>query len=264
MEKNTVLSLGNQTVRIDAGELVGYRVSAYEFMHQKGSPGWGSSDTEMFPIIGPTDKANFRVLTPMGQAIQDQHGLLREMQYEVTQQTETKVVFTKRYKANSAVHNSKFPQKSSEETLSWRYDFEFTKTFQLIDNGLEIIFGIAGKIGMPYMLGYHPAFSLHTANATINTDAKSISIAEVLAVGSRALHVPNCRKMVLSDKQALEITTKGFSSFMLWTEVSNMVCIEPITFYPYAVAQENLHKGFTTLDGNSKEYTVFLKPCKTK
>ena len=47
---------------------------------------------------------------------------------------------------------------------------------------------------------------------------------------------------------------------MLWTEVSNMVCIEPITFYPYAVAQENLHEGFSTLDGNSKEYTVFLKP----
>ncbi|WP_027078411.1 aldose epimerase family protein [Maribacter antarcticus] len=260
MEKSTVLSLGNQTVRIDVGELVGYRVSENEFIHQKGSPGWRSSDTEMFPIIGPTNKANFRVLTPMGEAIQDQHGLLREMQYEVTQQTAAKVVFTKRYKANTVVHNSKFPQKSSEETLSWPYDFEFTKTFQLIDNGLEISFKIAGKIGMPYMLGYHPAFNLHTASATIKTNVKSISIAEVLAVGSSALHVPNCKKMVLSDRQPLEITTTGFTSFMLWTEVSNMVCIEPITFYPYAVAQENLHEGFSTLDGNSKEYTVFLKP----
>ncbi|MFT6934715.1 MAG: hypothetical protein ACJAUQ_001105 [Maribacter sp.] len=260
MEKSSVLSLGNQTVRIDAGELVGYTVSEYEFIHQKGSPGWRSSDTEMFPIIGPTDKANFRVLTPKGEAIQDQHGSLREMQYQITKQTETKAVFTKRYKANSTVHNSKFSKKSSEETLSWPYDFEFTKTFQLRDNGLEIRFGITGKRGMPYMLGYHPAFNLQTAMATIKTEDKSITIAEVLAVGSKALHVPNCEKMVLEDRQALEITTTGFTSFMLWTEVSNMVCIEPITFYPYAVAQENLHEGFTTLEGDSKEYTVFLKP----
>jgi len=36
---------------------------------------------------------------------------------------------------------------------------------------------------------------------------------------------------------------------MLWTEVPNLVCIciEPIMFYPYAVAQENLAKGFMFL-----------------
>ena len=70
------LKNNNSIVKIDAGELVGYQVNGHEFIHQKGSPGWGSADTEMFPIIGPVNEADFRVKTPKGDAIQDQHGLL--------------------------------------------------------------------------------------------------------------------------------------------------------------------------------------------
>lgn len=62
-------------IGIDQGELVSYVFSGHQFMHQKGSPGWGSTDTEMFPIIGPVNEADFRVKTPKGKAIQDQHGL---------------------------------------------------------------------------------------------------------------------------------------------------------------------------------------------
>jgi len=262
MQKNTILTLGYQTVKIDAGELVSYEVSGHEFIHQKGSPGWRNSDTEMFPIIGPTDKANFRVKTPKGEAIQDQHGLLREMHHALTEQTATTAVFTKRYKANSVIQNSKFPHKSTEEQLSWPYDFEFTKTVLLMNEGLQITFGISGETGMPFMLGYHPAFKLDTANASIKTNTKRISIAEVMAVGNRALHVPNCEEIILSDSQSIEITTTGFRGFMLWTEVANMVCIEPITFYPYIVAQENLHEGFTILGSHKKEYAILLKPLK--
>ncbi|MGB5667231.1 MAG: aldose 1-epimerase, partial [Maribacter sp.] len=73
-----VLKVDKQKVKIDAGELVGYLVDAHEYIHQKGSPGWRNSDTEMFPIIGPTADADFKVKTPNGIAVQDQHGLLRE------------------------------------------------------------------------------------------------------------------------------------------------------------------------------------------
>ncbi len=258
-----VLRQNNQTVTIEAGELVGFQAAGHEFIHQKGSPGWRNADAEMFPIIGPTDKTNFRVLTPKGEAIQDQHGLLREMKYDLKERTATTVVFTKRYTANSVIKNSKYPQKSTEERLSWPYDFEFTKTFVLTNEGLHINFGITGDLGMPFMLGYHPAFKLHTTNASIQTNTKSISIAEVIAVGNRALYVPNCEKVILSDSASIEITTIGFGDFMLWTEVPNMVCIEPITFYPYAVAQKDLQKGFTYLNDAVREYTVFLKPMNT-
>src|SRR6056297_3047060 len=125
----TILKLGDQEVRIDQGELVGYQVEGHEFIHQKGSPGWRNSDTEMFPIIGPTNEAGFKVNTPRSMAIQDQHGLLREMQYETQKASEKKAVFIKKYPANTLVGNSKYPNKSSKKNLSWPYDFTFKKKF---------------------------------------------------------------------------------------------------------------------------------------
>ena len=77
----TQLQLNNLNVSIDKGQLSSFKKDDYEYIHQVGSPGWGKSDDEMFPIIGPTDEANFKVKTPKGEAILDQHGLLRELTY---------------------------------------------------------------------------------------------------------------------------------------------------------------------------------------
>jgi hypothetical protein len=260
MSNLITLKLENQKVSIESGELVGYTVLGHEFMHQKGNPGWRSVDTEMFPIIGPTNEADFKVSTPIGEAIQDQHGLLREMSYVLLESNESKSVFVKKYLANKEVVNSKYPAKSTEQKLSWPYDFEFKKTFELKDNELVITFTISGEEGMPFMLGYHPAFMLHTKNPIISIGNKDIYIDEVLAVGSRALHVPNVSMIRLKDKLELQITTEGFNDFMLWTEVPNMVCIEPITFYPYAVKQKNLAEGFMHLTNKPSHFKVVLKP----
>jgi galactose mutarotase-like enzyme len=251
----TVLS---QKVRIDAGELISYQVNGHEYIHQKGSPGWRSSDTEMFPVIGPTSEAGFRVKTPRGSAIQDQHGLLRELPYELIDQTDTTAVFQKKYRAGTLVSNSKFPEKSTKPQLMWPYDFQFTKTFELKDGELQITFAVSGKEGMPFMLGYHPAFKLHVETPVIHGKDKDISLVEVLAAGSRAFPVLDCQSLTLKDEKELTIVTEGFSHFMLWTEVNNMVCIEPITFYPYRVAQKELHTGFQHLGNTEKVYTVIL------
>ena len=69
------------SVAIDQGELISFQNKNQEYIHQKGSKGWRNSDIEMFPVIGPTSKNNFRVHTKNGDAIQDQHGLLRELDY---------------------------------------------------------------------------------------------------------------------------------------------------------------------------------------
>ncbi len=257
------LQLKDQQVTIDGGELSSYRLRGHEFIHQKGSPGWRSSDTEMFPLIGPTAEADFQVKVDAGKAIQDQHGLLREMDYELISRSETTTVFRKLYTAGTLVRNSKFPAKSDEEWLEWPYDFEFQKEFNLMEDGLEVQFRISGPTGMPYMLGYHPAFKLQTEKPEITVGDRSIKLEEVLAVGSRALEVPDTNNIRLKDKGLLEISTQGFKHFMLWTEVSNMVCIEPITFYPYAVSQSNLHEGFEQLQQSPTAYKVWLKPLGT-
>ncbi len=253
-----ILELGSQELNIDAGELVGYQVEGHQYIHQKGSPGWGSSDTEMFPIIGPTAEAGFQVQTPKDVAIQDQHGLLRELKYELIFQTATEVVFKKSYTARTPVKNSKYPEKSNKQFLYWTYDFEFEKKFKLTDDGLEISFIVSGERDTPFMLGYHPAFNLVTENPVIIAEEHRISLAEVIAVGSRAFKVIGYEEVVLKDKNELRIRTEGFGNFMLWTEVPNMICIEPITFYPYEVEQKNLHDGFQYLQDSSKTFKVYI------
>ncbi|MDB2606676.1 aldose 1-epimerase [Zobellia sp.] len=252
------LKFENQKVGIDAGELVSYTVDGYEFIHQKGSPGWRSSDTEMFPLIGPTADAKFMVQTPRDIAVQDQHGLLREMAYEEVSKTDSEVVLQKTYTARTRVKNSKYPSKSNKEWLFWPYDFTFKKKFRLTSEGLEVIFTVSGERDMPFMLGYHPAFKLYTKQPIVIAGDKNISLAEIMAVGNRAFQVPDCAEIKLKDQKELRIRTEGFGNFMLWTEVPNMVCIEPITFYPYAVAQNQLHEGFEYLKDADKEFKVSI------
>ena len=254
----TQLHLKNQSVTIDKGQLSSFNKEDYEYIHQVGSPGWGKSDDEMFPVIGPTDEAHFKVQTPKGEAVLDQHGLLRELTYELTSSTDKTAVFEKHYTAGTKIKNSKFPKKSTEEWLSWPYDFVFKKQFTLSENTLKIEFIISGEQGMPFMLGYHPAFKLHTETPVVQNAKKEISLAEIMAVGSRAFQVPDCTEISLQDAKNITLKSEGFGNFMLWTEVTNMLCIEPVSFYPYAVKQENLHEGFKTLGSEDAVFTVFL------
>ncbi|MFK5973489.1 MAG: aldose 1-epimerase [Flavobacteriaceae bacterium] len=250
------LVLGNQIVKIDAGELVSYKVDGHEYIHQKGSQGWRNSDTEMFPVIGPMAAVDFEIDTPKGKAIQDQHGLLRELNYELGFQSNDAAFFTKEYKAKTKVGNSKYPKKSSAKELYWPYSFTFQKIFELKKNGLEILFKVSGEEGMPFMLGYHPAFKLYIDNPLISAKGKTITLAEIVAVGNRAFQVADCDTILLKDQKEIKITTEGFGDFMLWTEVPNMVCIEPITFYPYGVDPKDLKKGFEYISKSEKIFMV--------
>ena len=254
------LSLGTQIVKIDKGELVGYTKDGHEYIHQKGSPGWSSADTEMFPIIGPVNEANFAVQVPRGNAIQDQHGLLRQFGYELMSSSQTKASFKKLYTAGTPIKNSKFHDNSTKPWLMWPYGFQFEKTFTFDDKGLEIQFKVAGERDMPFMLGYHPAFKLHTDTPILTTNKGDITLDEVLAVGSRALQVADCNSITLRDEKPITIKTEGFGHFMCWTEVRNMVCIEPISFYPYAVPQQKLHEGFEFLGDTPRVFKVKLEP----
>lgn len=254
------LSSGKAIAKIEDGELVSYQLKGHEFIHQKGSPGWRNSDTEMFPVIGPTADAGFRVHVPRGNAIQDQHGLLRELEYELLSSTDTTAQYMKSYKAGTVIKNSKYPDKSTAQLLIWPFSFEFYKGFELTDKDLEISFRIFGEKDMPFMLGYHPAFKLYSENPMVFAEDQTITLGSVLKAGSRALEVSNCQSVTLRDDKELTIKTEGFGHFMLWTEVSNMICIEPITFYPYAVEQVELHKGFDYLSDKDRHFKVTLIP----
>jgi galactose mutarotase-like enzyme len=214
----------------------------------------------MFPVIGPTAEAGFRVQVSRGNAVQDQHGLLRELEYEKVSQNETSAIFLKTYKSGTPIKNSKYPEKSTARLLIWPFDFQFQKTFKLTEEALLITFTVIGEKDMPFMLGYHPAFRLSSSNPTMTTSKRSISLNEVMEAGGRALEIPGSDVIALNDKKKLELKTEGFGHFMLWTEVPNMICIEPITFYPYALPQTKLHEGFDYLEGTKKEFKVWIIP----
>ncbi|WP_299015016.1 aldose 1-epimerase [uncultured Polaribacter sp.] len=233
--KNTItLKNINSIVKIEKGELISFKVDDKEYIHQKGRKGWRKSDDEMFPVIGPLSKNNYRLHTKKGDAILDQHGLLREMEYDLFSADETSAKFRKVYAQNTPLQNAKFPKKSPEEFVFWPFDFTFEKHFTLKDNTLTIDFSFTSETGMPFMLGYHPAFLLSNTGAdTLVANNTKITLSEIYKAGHNAFPVLHTNKIILenSDRNHLEITTKNFNNFMLWTPVDNMLCIEPITQY---------------------------------
>ncbi|REE79953.1 aldose 1-epimerase [Lutibacter oceani] len=252
----------NSIVKIEKGELISYQKNGEELMHQKGNPGWRNSDTEMFPIIGPTEANNFSVVTPKGNYSQDQHGLLRELHYTAKNQTENSCTFIKKYTAYTAVENSKYPEKSSARLLSWPYNFSFKKSFELTNTSLKITFEVIAEKGMPFMLGYHPAFMLNgNLDELVKTETKEVTIPEIMEGGDTAYPVLNTSEISLLKKTGfnIKIKTRGFNNFMLWTPVKNMLCIEPITAYPYT-GGEMLAKELFNISKESDIFKVELIP----
>ena len=251
----------NNIVTIEKGELISFKVDGSEYIHQKGSKGWRKSDDEMFPIIGPVSKNNFRVHTKKGDAIQDQHGLLREMDYVLISSDEKTAKFSKKYVKNTKLINSKYPEKSTEEKLFWPFDFTFEKHFYLENNTLKINFIITAEAGMPFMLGYHPAFLLSSSGTdTLVANGKKITLKEIYEVGHNAFPVLNTDKIILenSDRNHLEISTTNFNNFMLWTEVDNMLCIEPISQYT-SYTDEKFSEENMRISSGKEEFSITIK-----
>ncbi|WP_405610481.1 aldose 1-epimerase [Polaribacter sp. Asnod1-A03] len=261
MSSKILLKNTNSNVTIEKGELISFLKDNKEYIHQKGNKGWRNSDDEMFPVIGPTAKNNFRVHTKNGDAILDQHGLLRELEYSLVSSDENSAKFIKKYTKNTLVNNSKFPVKSTEENLSWPFDFTFEKFFTLENDVLKIEFIINSDEGMPFMLGYHPAFMLSdTGNETLESGTEKITLKDVYKAGSNAFPVLGTNKITLKNinRNDLEITTKGFNNFMLWTEVDNMLCIEPITQYTSYTDQKFSEENMSLSTGKNS-FSVTIK-----
>lgn len=249
-------------VKIDKGELVSYLKNHEELIHQKGQPGWRNSDTEMFPVIGPTEANDFMVATPKGNAVQDQHGLLREVTYNLLESGDDFAVFQKEYVANTPIKNSKFPEKSPKEKLFWPYSFGFKKIVELTNDSLKITFEIEAEKGMPFMLGYHPAFKLTGNNTEIcKTNNQEVSLQKIIDGGSTAFPILNVGEITLKKENgySISIKTRGFHNFMLWTEVYGMLCIEPITAYPYTEG-EMLAKKLFNMSKGKNVFEVVITP----
>jgi len=247
--KDFFLINSNIFVRIDSGEITSLKVFNEEILHNKSDCGWNHTEIEMFPIIGPSKK-NFKVLN----SILDQHGILRELDYYLKLEENNKLIFEKKYLKNTKIKNSKFGSKDSPEFIFWEFDFIFRKTIELFENYLKISFEIICDENMPFMLGFHPAFKLSgDLDEIVKFNDFEIGIDEILKVGNTAKPVLNCSDINLIKKSGLNVNLKtiGFDNFMLWSPNKNMICIEPITFYPYT-KNKKLEDGFINLEEKNK------------
>ncbi len=256
-------SIHNSHVKISKGELVSFQKFGREFMHQKGDKGWRNTDTEMFPVIGPLKRNDYHILTPNGDAIQDQHGLLRELDYELLEHTETTAVYEKVYAKNRKVTNSKYPDKSTVKEVFWPYDFRFVKRFELSGGVLKIAFEIEASPGMPFMLGYHPAFKISQDSIVQSDSGKEIRLDHIMVTGADAYPVLMSSNLSLihTDNYAVAISTEGFNNFMLWTEVDSMLCIEPITQFPDVIKQQYAQANMSLASGKDM-FSITIDPVK--
>lgn len=247
----------NSIVKIERGELISYFKNNEELIHQKGNPGWHRSEIEMFPIIGPTSANNNQVSTQKGKCIQDQHGFIRDLKYHIIKKNQNIAILEKIYTANTKIKNHRFPKYSNEEFVFWTYDFSFKKSFELENNSLKINFEFHSEKGMPFMFGFHPTFKLSgKGNEHIKVKDQNITIDDVMEKGGAAYPFfdVNQISLIKKDGQNIILKTEGFNNIMFWTEVKNMVCLEPITQYPDIETQNYSEKNMRI--SNGKE--VFL------
>jgi len=247
-------------VQVDSGKIASYTIDGFEYIHQRAT-GWPNSDTEMFPIIGPTAKADYRVQVNDSKVVLDQHGLLREFPYEHLISEGELSKWVKKYEAFTELTNSKYPENSPETVQFWPYDFTFTKSFGFNEKGLELTFEIEANEEMPFMLGYHPAFKINPAyKAVLIVDQQIHTLQNVLDVGSKAYEIAHSTRLILKNERSIAIETEGFNHFMCSTEVPEMLCIEPITFYPGSVEQKELHQGFQTMNATQRTFKTLIYP----
>jgi hypothetical protein len=111
------------------------------------------------------------------------------------------------------------------------------------------------------MLGYHPAFLLsNTGKETLISNDTEVTLADVYKAGANAFPILNADKIILKNigRSDLEITTKNFNNFMLWTEVDNMLCIEPITQYTSYTDQKFSEENMSLSTGKNS-FSVTIK-----
>ena len=124
----------------------------HEYMWQGAE--WKKHAPVLFPICGGLLNSSFTYGTRT--YTMEKHGFARVTEFEMTEADDTSLTFV---------------LKSDESTLAI-YPFEFTLTakYTIVDNTLTACYTVenSGKQIMPYMFGWHPAFTL-AGNGEINS-----------------------------------------------------------------------------------------------
>ena len=118
--------------------------SGYEYIWQ--GTQWNKHSPVLFPICGALLDGKY--IFKGREYPMEKHGFARGSEFELVESTDTML---------------KLKLESSEETLAvYPFEFVLSATFSINENNLSVIFSVenTGKQIMPYMFGWHPAFTL--------------------------------------------------------------------------------------------------------
>ncbi|MFT3795984.1 aldose 1-epimerase family protein [Flavobacterium sp.] len=135
------------TINTKGAELVSLRNDAGREYIWNGNPDfWGKHSPVLFPIVGTLKNNSYRYDGSTYNL--SRHGFARDMEFEITSQTESKIIFSLR---------------SSTQTLKvYPFEFELRLIYSIDATGLQIGYKVwnRNKEPMPFSIGAHPAFAL--------------------------------------------------------------------------------------------------------
>lgn len=216
-----------------------------EFMWDANPQVWPMSAPVMFPVCGGLRDDKF-IYDGKEYTLQ-KHGYARFCDFDVIKQSETEAVFM---------------LKSNEESRkSYPFDYEFTITYILKDNAIDVIYGVLNKTDgkMYYSCGGHEAYACpegieeysvlfdenvtlkssvlngnlleHETVTILDNDKKLDLKKEFFAIDALVFKKVDFKKVTLVHKNSTRKVTvdfDGFETFMLWTKPEgNYICLEP-------------------------------------
>ncbi|MDE1856989.1 MAG: hypothetical protein KGH98_02800 [Candidatus Micrarchaeota archaeon] len=230
---------------------------------EKPAKGWPSSEIVMFPIVGPAPKERIRV---NGKAYpMSQHGIARDLPWEIVEQKPNSVTMVQVYEAGGRVTGKKGAV--SEFPISYR----LTKTYS-IDNGalnFNLVVENTGENDMPYAVGWHPTFrALENSFVEVRNGhdfVGSAPIERIAEAGGNVMVFEKSNRVVYATPEFHVVMEHDFGILQLWNKGEGLVGIEPIT----AVKMNEPVKGMdaelsgqpgyeTLLRGKSATYTVSI------
>lgn len=255
------------TCQTHGAELLSYQTAdGKEYMWQKDPAYWAKSSPVLFPYVGPVAQP----VTIRGKAYDmPRHGFVKDADFEIKEKGEDYVTLI---------------TKTTEFTASvFPYDFEFTVTFRLNKEALEVIYGVVNKSDdeMLFLIGGHPGFFcpmeegeaftqylLHFEDEDVEDLHLNYPMFDNDAILYENLKHRSVKLVHQDTKKGLRFDFPDYLSVAFWTPIKKeapFLCFEPwcagdLSQVPNTCMDEK--KYVQTLPaGESRDYLFSVTPC---
>lgn len=257
------------TVNSEGGSMTSVKyLPTNEERQWQGGEGWASQDVVIFPIVGHAGEFRAR-----GQTFRPKsHGVARYASFSLQERSGDSLTL----------------QLSSDETTkqTYPYDFDFSITYRLVKNSVEITYFVRSKGGkIPFYVGGHPGMKAPGGEAVIEFENvehpvlypidgdEGVEIELKRFVANKAFFA-ECKTFQLGSLSGGDIralTADGFrytyrSDCPVWAFWSNetggdYICVEPwwgINDFPAAPRELTLKPFINFADERGKAFTYSL------